>query len=144
MYNIPQDLKAKSQVFHGVDASTFFVVLAGGLIGYFLSSTLGLVSDKFTIIFNIFNIVVFLWLMMPSMWNRGKQNYQSILYAFVNDKYTYHQISYPITSAESCLKTPLLDEEIRYAAKKSGVDLDAIRKQEDEERWKGLRKDDSQ
>lgn len=144
MYNIPQDLKAKSQVFHGLDATTFFVVLAGGLLGYFLSSTMHLVSDKFTIIFNIYNIGVFLWLMMPSLNNRGKKNYQSILFALINDKYTYHQESYPLSSSESCLKTPLIDMQLRYIAKKSGVDLDAIRKQEDEERWKGLRKDGSE
>lgn len=139
MYNVPQDLKAKAQITHGINFSDFIVALAGGLIGYFLSSTLGLVADKFTVVFNIFNILVVLYMIIPSSWNRGKKNYQSILYALVNDKYTYHTKEYPVHSNESLLDTPLLDNEVKLAAVKENVDLDAIRKEEEDARLEGLR-----
>lgn len=140
MYTIPQDLRAKTQIFSHIDATTFFVLLAAVLLGYFLSNTLGLVSDRLVIVFNIYNALVFLFLMAHSVWNRGKKNYQSIAYAFLNDKYTYHFRSYPISSSDSCIRTPILDHEVQFAAAQKGIDLAAIRKAEEEKKWAGLRK----
>lgn len=138
-YNVPQDLRAKAQIIHGVNFSDFIIVLAVGVFGYFLSDTFGLIADKLVVPFNIFNIMVIIFLIMPSQWNKGKKNYQSLMYALVNDKYSYHTKSYPYHSSESCLDTPILDQEIHLVAHQAHVDIDAIRKQDEEERLQGLK-----
>lgn len=139
MYNVPQDLHAKPQIFRGLEVTTFMVLLAAAMLGYLLSVELNLVADQLQVVFNLFNIAVWLFLMMPSVWNRGKKNYHSLLFAFLNDKYSYHNPGREISSAESCLDTKILDQELYDAAYDAGVDLDAIRKDEEEQRLKGLK-----
>lgn len=132
-YNMPQDLRAKPQIIKGVDLISFVVVVIGAVLGYTLSVSLGLVSDRLSVVFNIFNVAVLIFLEAPSIWNKGKKNYQSIIFALVNDKYTYHETKPVLTSAESCIKTPLLTRQVEAAARELGVDLKAIQKEMEEE-----------
>lgn len=139
MYNVPQDLRAKPQIIKGVDFTDFLAILTVSLLGYFASETAQLVASRLAIAFNIFNVVVIIFLIAPSRWNKGKKNYQSLLFALTNDKFTYHTKSYPYRSTESCLDTPIIDQEIQLAALEKNVDLDAIRKEAEEERLEGLK-----
>lgn len=140
MYNVPQDLHAKPQIFKGLEVTTFMVILAAAMLGYLVSVDLGWVASRVRVLFNLFNVATWIFLMVPSSWNRGKKNYQSLLFAFANDKFSYHNSGYPLSSNEHCLDSKILDQELHDAAYELDVDLDSMRETEEEERLKGLRK----
>lgn len=90
MYSIPRDFRAKAQVYRGVTLVDFLVIIFMGLIGYLISNQAHLVAESWSTAFNIYNVCVAVFLVIPSSWNRGKKNYQSIYYMLIRDRHIYH------------------------------------------------------
>jgi len=111
MYSIPRDFRAKAQIYRGVTLTDFLVIIFMGLIGYALSSQAHLVADSWSVAFNIYNILVAVFLVIPSSWNHGKKNYQSIYYMLARDRNVYHARHFKeaIPKAIDC---PIIREQI--------------------------------
>lgn len=90
MYSIPRDFRATAQIYRGVTLVDFLVIIFMGLIGYLISNQAHLVADSWATAFNIYNVCVAVFLVIPSSWNHGKKNYQSLYYMVVRDRSTYH------------------------------------------------------
>lgn len=115
MYLVPQDLRAKPQIIKGINIIDFLIVIGVAITGYVLTEQAHMVVSPLRIPFNIFNVIVAIYLILPSPWNKGKKNWQSIQYAFTRDKYTYHSIDEVKTSAKNLMDAEIIEDELDRA-----------------------------
>lgn len=94
-YVVPKDLRAKPQIIRGLGVVEFFTLLGVGLLGFLIATETTLIAGFLRAPFVAFNIAVVVFLIMPSRWNRGKRNWQSIYFAIIGDKFTYHAMQIP-------------------------------------------------
>jgi len=123
MYNIPQDLRAKSQIIKGINIADFMFVITIFFLGYLLSAQLKLVVSPLIVPFNIFNALTATIMVLPSPWNKQKKIYESILYMLLNDKYTYHSEDCEPDIHNQCISNKIIKKELEEINAKEGMDI---------------------
>lgn len=89
MYLIPNEIKSKPKLL-GLEVKEITIVLVSFLL--ILTILSDMVHSLFVIPFYLVSAGLILWLMMPSLNNRQKKNYQSLFLFFKRKKVTYHAI----------------------------------------------------
>lgn len=75
-YTITQEIKSETRVGAGLYAFDFFFLLVYGIVTYILAN---IVHDALVIPFYIFSLLMAIFLTMPSIFNRKRRNYQTII-----------------------------------------------------------------
>lgn len=88
-YLIPKEIKSSPRLF-GLRIKEWIILL----IGLFLILTVfgEMVHTSFVFPFYIVSGLFLFWLILPSVNNRGKQNYESLYLLFKKDRLNYHPI----------------------------------------------------
>lgn len=102
---IPKEIKSKAKIF-GMWLKDLVILLLGFFL--ILSVFSDMVHSSLVILFDIVAGGFLFWMVMPSINNRGKQNYESLFLLSKRNRLTYH----PIDINES-VNEILLDEEGR-------------------------------
>ena len=65
------------------------------IVVYFLTFFFlrGFIASSLLILYLVYNLIVAIILVMPSMWNPGKRMWQAILFIFIKDRKIYKPIS---------------------------------------------------
>lgn len=88
-YLIPKEIKSRPRLF-GLGLKQCAILL-GGL--FFIFTILDdLVHSFFIIPFYIISVLFLFWMVIPSVNNRGKQNYESLYLLFKKNRMVYHPI----------------------------------------------------
>lgn len=86
---IPKEIKSKPKLF-GLGIKECLILLIGGFL--ILKVFGDMVHVKLTIPFYIVSGITLFWMILPSVNNRGKQNYHSIFLFFKRNRSVYHAI----------------------------------------------------
>ncbi len=85
-YRITKEIKSETKVNRWIYVTDFFFLLGYGVMTMFLS---GAVHEKLKVLFCIFSAVMAIFLTIPSLFNRKRRLWQSMLLFLRKDRQVY-------------------------------------------------------
>ena len=88
-YTITQEIKSETKIQWGIYAFDFFFLIIYAIVTYMLSKV---VHEALVVPFFLFSAAMGIFLTMPSMFNKKRRNYQSIIIYLKKDVAVYRPV----------------------------------------------------